>query len=95
MFTLSDDYWTYCEDDAAYNDLYTKWSSRYNSSTSGAGGTSKFCGLSFTQHEDDSVSLGSGKLMTSLDILLTPLGQAPTPLWNRMRCPGYATPPPS
>ena len=27
-----DDYWTYCEDDVAWDDFYGKWSSRYTAS---------------------------------------------------------------
>ena len=54
-----------------------KWLARYSSSTSGNGGASEFCGLSFTELEDVSVSLGCGTLMASIGILLAPFGPAP------------------
>ena len=44
---------------------------------SGDGRTSEFCGLSFTEHADDFVSIGCEKLMASMDLLLATFGPAP------------------
>jgi hypothetical protein len=73
-----DDYWTYCEDDDAYDSFYAKWSARYTASSS-MEGTQEFCGTSFTACPDGSLALGCGKIMTSMDILLAAHGTPPTP----------------
>ena len=73
-----DDYWTYCEDDDAWDDFFTKWSARYTASSANVDGASDFCGTSFTHNPiDGSMSLGCGKLMASMDLLLAPFGPAP------------------
>jgi hypothetical protein len=73
-----DDYWTYCEDDDAYDSFYAKWSARYTASSS-MDGTQEFCGTSFTTCPDGSLALGCGKLMTSMDVLLAAYEQPATP----------------
>jgi hypothetical protein len=74
-----DDYWTYCEDDDAWDDFYAKWSSRYTASSSNTDSATEFCGTSFTRNPlDGSMSLGCGKLMASMDLLLAPYGAAPS-----------------
>jgi hypothetical protein len=72
-----DDYWTYCEDDDAWDDFYAKWSTRYTASSSNVDGASDFCGTSFKHSPvDGSMSLGCGKFMASMDLLLEPFGPA-------------------
>ena len=67
-----DDYWTYCEDDVAWDDFYGKWSSRYTASATVNEAGSDFCGTSFTELEDGSLRLTCGKLMDSMALLLEP-----------------------
>ena len=57
-----DDYWTYCEEDAAWDDFYAKWSSRYTASATVAQAGSDFCGISYTPAADGSLELGCLKL---------------------------------
>jgi hypothetical protein len=80
LFTVSvyvDDYWTYCEDDAAYDAFFQRWSARYTASASLSGASHDFCGNTYTRHDDGSISLGCGKLMASMDLLLEPHGLTP------------------
>ena len=65
-----DDYWTYCEDDAAWEDFYGKWSTRYTASSTVSEAGNDFCGTTFTELADGSLSLTCGKLMTSMATLL-------------------------
>ena len=67
-----DDYLTYCEDDVAWADFYSKWSSRYTASATVNEAGSDFCGTSFTELEDGSLKLTCGKLMESMAKLLEP-----------------------
>jgi hypothetical protein len=53
-----DDYWTYCEDDTAWDDFYAKWSGRYTASAPLGLAGSDFCGTSYTPQPDGSLSLG-------------------------------------
>jgi hypothetical protein len=65
-----DDYWTYCEDDEAYDRFFVKWSSRYTASSTVSEAGSDFCGTSYTSLPDGSLSLSCGKLLDSMVILL-------------------------
>ena len=62
-----DDYWTYCEYDAVWDDFYGKWSSRYTASATVNEAGSDFCGTSFTELPDGSLSLTCGKLLLSME----------------------------
>ena len=72
-----DDYWTYCEDDASYEAFFQRWSARYTALASMSCASHDFCGNTYTQHDDGSISLGCGNLMASMDLLLEPHGLAP------------------
>ena len=65
-----DDYWTYCEDDAVWEDFYAKWSSRYTASATVAQAGSDFCGISYTSTPDGGLALGCLKLLGGMDVLL-------------------------
>ena len=73
-----DDYWTYCEDDAVWDDFYAKWSSRYTASATVSQAGNDFCGISYSDLPDGSLSLTSGKLITSMEQLLVDYPAAET-----------------
>jgi hypothetical protein len=65
-----DNYWTYCEDDEAYDGFYDRWSRRYTASSTVAEAGSDFCSTTFTHLEDGSLSMTCGKLINAMSSLL-------------------------